>query len=167
VRTISAHVLGQVQAFRARAVRALIAFDAAGNAAGARVVRHQHQVTAGQADEGGQRGALVATLFLLDLDDDFLAFLEHVRMLTRPPASFGDEVFAGDFLQGQEAVTVGTELDESGFEAGLDAGDAALCAGFFLFAGGVFEMLAFFCSREDGGQETAAVRDTGSGLPVQ
>jgi hypothetical protein len=42
---------------------ALFAFDAAGDAAGTRVVRHQNQVTAGQADESGQGGALVATFF--------------------------------------------------------------------------------------------------------
>src|SRR5471030_3114119 len=38
---------------------ALFTFDATGNAAGTWVVRHQHQVTTGQADEGGQGCALV------------------------------------------------------------------------------------------------------------
>jgi hypothetical protein len=55
----------------------VLALDAARNAAAARVVRHQHQVAAGQRDEGGQGGALVAALVLVDLDDQFLAFLER------------------------------------------------------------------------------------------
>jgi hypothetical protein len=54
---------------------AVLALDAARHAAGARIVRHEHQEAAGQTDEGGEGGALVAALFLLDLDDEFLAFL--------------------------------------------------------------------------------------------
>jgi hypothetical protein len=57
---------------------AVVALDAARDAAAARVVRHQHQVAAGQRDEGGQRRALVAALVLVDLDDEFLAFAEGV-----------------------------------------------------------------------------------------
>src|SRR5690606_36892976 len=57
---------------------ALFTFDAAGDATCTRVVRHQNKVAAGEADEGGQGCALVAALFLLDLDDDFLAFLEYI-----------------------------------------------------------------------------------------
>ena len=57
---------------------ALLALDAARHAAAARVVRHQHEVAAGQADEGGERGALVAALVLVDLDDQLLAFAQHV-----------------------------------------------------------------------------------------
>jgi hypothetical protein len=37
---------------------AIFALDAARHAAGAQVVRHQHQETARQADEGELRGAL-------------------------------------------------------------------------------------------------------------
>ena len=48
---------------------AVLALDAARDAAAARVVRHQHEVAAGERDERGQRRALVAALFLLDLDD--------------------------------------------------------------------------------------------------
>ena len=61
-----------------RSCVAVLALDAARDAAGARVVRHQHQEASGQADERGERSALVAALFLLDLDDEFLAFLEQV-----------------------------------------------------------------------------------------
>jgi hypothetical protein len=106
---------------------ALFTLDAAGDAAGARVVRHQHQIAAGQADEGGEGGALVATLFLLDLDDDFLAFRTTSLMLTTTLIGVtGGEVFAGDFLQRQEAVALGAEVDKGSFEAGFDAGDLPL-----------------------------------------
>ena len=57
---------------------AILAFDAARHAAGARVVRHQHQEASGQADEGGERRALVAALLLLDLDDELLALLQQI-----------------------------------------------------------------------------------------
>ena len=56
---------------------ALVAFDAARNATTARIVRHQHQVTAGEADEGRQRCALVAALVLIDLDNELLTFFEN------------------------------------------------------------------------------------------
>jgi hypothetical protein len=41
-------------------------------------VRHQHAVAAGEAEVGGQRGALVAALFLDDLDQQDLAALDYV-----------------------------------------------------------------------------------------
>ena len=63
----------------------LFAFDTAGYAAAARVVRHQYQIAAGQADEGGQRRAFVAAFVFFDLDDNFHAFFEHV-LNTRPAA---------------------------------------------------------------------------------
>ena len=131
-----AHVGRCVEAVQGLAqLVALFAFDTAGDAAGARVVRHQHQVTAGQADEGGQGGALVAALFLLDLDDDFLAFAQD--FLDVDPAFGGFlEVFAGDFFEGEEAVAFGAEVDEGGFEAGFDASDAAFVdVGLLLLAG--------------------------------
>ena len=93
-----AHVGGDVEAVQRFAqFVALFAFDAAGDAAGARVVRHQHQITTSQTDKGGQGCALVATLFFLDLNDDFLAFFEHVFNVD---ATFGGlgEIFAGDFF---------------------------------------------------------------------
>ena len=120
---------------------ALFTFDTTGDATGARVVRHQHQITAGQTDEGGQGCALVATLFLLDLDDDFLAFLEHVLDVDAAALGGLAEVFAGDFFQWQEAVTFGAEVDESGFEAGFDARDAAFVdVGFFLLTSAGFDI---------------------------
>ena len=98
----------------------VVALDAAADAAAARVVRHQHDVAAGQRDEGGQRRALVAALFLLDLDQQFLAFPDRVA-----DAGLGDrhalgEVALGDFLERQEAVAVFAVVDEAGFERRLD-----------------------------------------------
>ncbi len=103
---------------------AFFAFDATGNAAGTRVVRHQDQVTTGQADEGGQGGALVATFFFFDLDDDFLAFAQDVLDID---AAFRGllEVFAGDFFQRQEAVALRAEIDKGSLEAWFDASNPA------------------------------------------
>ena len=60
--------------------------DLAGNAAAARRVRHQHRIAAGERQIRGQRGALVAALFLDDLNeqnlpllDDFLDFIGAPR----------------------------------------------------------------------------------------
>ncbi len=113
---------------------ALFAFDATGDAAGTRVVRHQHQVATGEADEGGQGSALVATFFFLDLDDDFLAFAQDFLDVDAAFRRFL-EVFAGDFLEGQETMALGAEIDESSLEAGFDTGDTAFIdVGLFLFA---------------------------------
>ena len=139
-----AHALGDFQLAHGLAqFAAILAFDAARYAAGARVVRHQHQVATSQREEGGQGCALVAALFLLDLDDDFLAFLEcflDARSLARFLRFIG-EVAAGDFLHRQEAVAFGAVVDEGGFQAGLDAGDASFVdVGFFQFPAGNFDV---------------------------
>ena len=63
---------------------AVLALDAARDAAAARVVGHQHEIAAGERDEGGERRALVAALVLVDLDDQLLAFRERVL---RPAAA--------------------------------------------------------------------------------
>src|SRR5690606_7194802 len=119
------HVCRDVEAVQGFAqLVALFAFDTTGDAARARVVRHQYQVAAGEADEGGQGCALVAALFLLDLDDDFLAFAQDV-LDVYPAFRRLLEVFAGDFLEGEETVAVGAEVDEGRFEAGLDPSDLA------------------------------------------
>ena len=98
----------------------VVALDAPADAAAARVVGHQHHVAAGQRDEGGQRRALVAALFLLDLDHQFLAFADRVldpRLAGRDALG---EVLLGDFLERQEAVAVFAVVDEAGFERRLD-----------------------------------------------
>ena len=73
---------------------ALVALDAARTRRRRGVVGHQHQVAAGQRDEGGQGGALVAALVLLDLDDQLLAFLEGFLMVGAAGLDTGLEVGA-------------------------------------------------------------------------
>ena len=115
---------------------AVLALDAARDAAGARVVRHQHQEASGETDEGGERRALGAALLLLDLDDEFLPLLEQLADVHPAALRLLAEVLLGDFLQRQEAVALRAVIDEAGFERGLDAGDTGLVdVGFFLFAG--------------------------------
>ena len=139
-----AHALGDVQGGHGITHQvAIFAFDAPRDAAGARVVGHQHQVATGQADEGGQRGALVAALFLFDLDDDFLAFVQGILDIEAAAglACGFTEVAAGDFLERQEAVAFAAVVDKGGLETGLDAGDFTFVdVGLFLLAGGDFDI---------------------------
>src|SRR5690606_885846 len=96
--------------------------------------------TSGETDERRERRAFVAALFLLDLDDDLLAFIEQLAYV-HPPGGRGLEELLGDFLQRQEAVAFGAVVDEAGFEAGFDAGDASFVdVGLFLFAGWRFDV---------------------------
>src|SRR4029078_4032388 len=126
VRASTAHALGQLQLVeRLAQLVAVLALDATRHAAAARVVRHQHQVAAGEAEGSGQRRALVAALVLLDLDDQFLAFAERVLDAGAPRIYAGPEVAAGDFLERQEAMTLLAVIDERRFETGLDAGNDA------------------------------------------
>ena len=121
----------------------LVAFNAAGNATGTGVVGHEDQVAAGEGNKRGQGGALVATLFLVDLDDDFLTFGDHVLDvdLALDLARRFLEVLLGDFLQGQKAVAIGAEIHEGSFEARLNAGNTSFIdVGFFLLAGAGFNV---------------------------
>ena len=119
----------------------VLALDPARHAAGLRVVRHQHHVAAGQADEGGQGGALVAALLLLHLHDHFLAFLDQLADARLVMVEARREVLAGDFLQRQEAVAFGAVFDEAGLERSLDAGDSTLVdIGLLLFPRGDFDV---------------------------
>ena len=102
----------------------VLALDAARHAAATGVVGHEDHVAAGQRDHRGQGGALVAAFFLLDLDDEFLAFADHVLDAQRLAAfDILTEVGSGDFLEGQEAVTVFAVVDEAGFQRGFDTSD--------------------------------------------
>src|SRR5471032_425953 len=105
---------------------ALFTFDAAGHPTTARVVRHQDQIAAGQRNEGGQGGALVAALFLFDLDHDFLAFAQRFLDGGGAHVDAFAEVGAGHFLERQETVAIFAIADEAGFQRRLDAGDHAL-----------------------------------------
>ena len=120
---------------------AFIALDAARDAAAARIVGHEHQVAAGQGDEGGEGRPLVAALVLFDLNQEFLAlshgFLDGGLARTDPFA----EVAAGNFLERQKAVAVYAIVDETGFERGLDAGDDTLVdIALTLFLAGYFDV---------------------------
>ena len=133
-----AHFIGQLQ-FIHGVLEALpvLAFDASRDAAGTRIVRHQHEVAAGQADEGGQGRALVAAFFLVDLDDDGLAFLDQLADAGLVRIDAWREVLPGDFLHRQEAVALSAVFDEAGFQRGFDPGDAAeIDVRLLLFAGG-------------------------------
>ncbi len=149
------HVLGDLElAHGVAQLAAVLALDAARHTAGAGVVGHQHEIAASQRDKGGERRALAAALFLVDLDDD-LASLPH-RFLDADAAAWlrgvGLEIGAGDFLERQEAVAVGAVIDERGFQAGLDSGDDAFVnIGFFLFSSGRFDVQVIEHLAVDGG----------------
>ncbi len=122
-----AHTIGVLElVHRLLQLGAVLALDASADAAAARVVGHQHHVAPGQADKGGQRCALVAALFLLDLDQQLLAFLDDVVDARLGGRDAFLEIHARDFLEGQEAVAVFAVIDETGFQAGLHAGDHGL-----------------------------------------
>ena len=58
--------------------------DLARNAAATRGIRHQHGIAAGERQIGRQRRALVAALFLHDLDQQHLPALDHFLNLVLP-----------------------------------------------------------------------------------
>src|SRR5262249_52337810 len=105
---------------------AVLALDAPRHAAAARVVGHEHQVAPGEADEGGEGGALVAALVLLDLDDQLVALGDRVLDAGTPDVDSGLEVLASHLLEREEAVALGAVVDERGLEAGLYSGDDTL-----------------------------------------
>ena len=118
-----AHRRRDLQLFqRGLGLLALLAFGATRDAAGLGVVRHQHQIAAGERDERGQGRALAAALLLFDLDDQFLAFAEEFLDLARRLL----EVALVDFLEWQKAMPLAAIVDEAGFEALLDACDPTL-----------------------------------------
>ncbi len=119
----------------------LIAINAPGNTTAARIVRHQNQVTAGEGDIGGQGGALVATLVLVDLNNEFLAFLQRFVDLGTTNLDARLEIGTGNFLERQKAMAVRAVVDEAGFETGFDAGDDRLVdVALALFLGGRFNV---------------------------
>ena len=138
-----AHSLGDLEyAHRFAQFGTILALDATRYAARTRIVRHQHEVAAGQRQESGQCGPFVAALLFLDLDDDFLAFLQQLVDIAF--ACFERivvEVQAGDLFHRQEAVPVGAVIDKGGLEAGFHAGDATLVdVGFFHLPAGRFDI---------------------------
>ena len=123
----AAHAVGDLQVLERLADDvALLALDAARDAAGAGVVRHQHDEPAGEADEGRERRTFGAAFLLIDLDDDLLAFAQNLADLDAI-ARFGllDEVFVRDFLERQETVALDAVIYEARLEARFDPSDAA------------------------------------------
>ena len=121
---------------------AVVALDTAGNSPRARVVRHQDQIAACQADKGGERSAFVAAFFFINLHDNFLTFTQHVfDIRTTVRIVVSGEVFAGDFFEGEETMTLGAVIDKRGFKARFNAGDFAFVdVRFFLFVPGAFDI---------------------------
>ena len=101
----------------------VVPLDAAGNATASRVVGHEHQVAAGQRDEGGECGPLVAALFLLHLHQQFGAVGDDILDLGVADGHPRLEIVLGDFLEGQEAVAVFTVVHEAGLQRGLHPRD--------------------------------------------
>ncbi|OIQ81952.1 hypothetical protein GALL_362810 [mine drainage metagenome] len=137
-----AHPVGMLELIHGLAqFLAVIALDAPAHSAAAGIVRHQHQVTAGQRNEGGQRRALVAALLFFDLDQHFLALTNHVLdpRLRRRNAFL--EIAARDFLERQKTVALLAVIDEAGLERGLDAGhDGAVDIALALLAAGLLDV---------------------------
>ena len=80
--------------------------DLARDAAALAGVGHQHRIAAGEREIGGQRRALVAALFLDDLDQDDLAALDHFLDLVlaaglarRPLGHVVERVAAAELLR--------------------------------------------------------------------
>ena len=123
------HALGHLDVLHRRLeLAALVAFDTPRHAAGTRIVRHQYQEAPGEADEGGQRGALVATLLLLDLHDDLETVADAVLdgRATVTVLRVALQELPRDLLERQETVALAAVIDEGRLEARLDARDARL-----------------------------------------
>ena len=121
------HTLGVLQlVHRFFEFGTLFALNAARYATATGVVGHQHHIAASQRDEGGQGCALVATLFFFNLNDQFLAFLDHIVDACLAGRDAFGKVLLGDFLEGQEAVTVFAVVHKAGFQGRLYAGDHRL-----------------------------------------
>ena len=132
-----AHALGNFDVIEGLAGKvAFGADDAPRDAAGARLVRLEDDEATCQADEGRESRALVAALFLVDLDDNVLALAQDfldVRFAAR--FRLLDEVLARNLFEGEEPVAFCAVVNERRFEAWLDAGYFAFVdVGFLAFA---------------------------------
>ncbi len=120
----------------------VITFDTARDATRTRVVWHQHQIASCQTDKGGQCGTFVATLFFIDLDDNFLTFTQNIfNVRTAMGVVVCRKIFAGDFFERKETVTLSTVIDKCSFKAWFNAGDFAFVnVRFFLFVSRTFDI---------------------------
>ncbi len=101
----------------------VFSLDASADTAATRVVGHQHHVTSCQAHERGECGTLVATFFFFHLDNEFLAFANHVLNACLADGYARCKVLAGNFLEWQKTMTVFAIVNKAGFQAGLNPGD--------------------------------------------
>ena len=99
------HAFGNFE-FRHRVAQliALFTLDSARDTTGSGVVGHKNHVAAGEAQECRQGGTFVATLFFLDLHQDFLAFFDKF-LNGGALACTLFEISFGDFLKWQKAMT--------------------------------------------------------------
>ncbi len=86
----------------------IFAFDASRDSPSSGIVWHQHHVSTGETDKGREGGAFIAALFLLDLYENFLAFLYLLGDVeaTVRICRFVLEVFARYFFEWQKAVAL-------------------------------------------------------------
>ena len=113
----------------------VIAFDATAHTATTWVVGHQHHIAASQRDEGGEGCALVATFFFFNLNQQLLAFADHVLDARLTDRDALGEILFGNFFEWQEAVAVFAVIHEASFERRLDAcHDGFVDVAFALFA---------------------------------
>ena len=111
------------------------AINAARHTASARIVGHEHHVAPRKAHKGGQCCALVAALFFFNLDNQFLAFANGILDTGLADGYAFGKVLAGDFFEGQKAVTLFAVVDEARFKGLFDARhDGAVDVAFALFA---------------------------------
>ena len=101
-------------------------FNASAHATASRVVGHQHNVAASQADKGGQGCALVATFFFFNLHQERLAFFDDVVDACLVDGHASSEILAGNLLERQEAVAVFTVVNKAGFKRRLHPGHDGL-----------------------------------------
>ena len=98
----------------------VLALDAAGDTTPSGVVGHEHKVPASERDEGRQRCAFVAALFLLNLNEELGAlgdgFLDGGATHIDP----GTKVLPGDLFEGEKAVPLFSVIDKAGLETGLN-----------------------------------------------
>ena len=131
-----AHAVGDLQpVHRLPHLIAVFALDAARYAARPGVVRHQHQKTACEADKGRERRTLVAALVLLDLNNQFLPFLQQILDVESAAGSrLRAEIFLRDLFERQETMALRAVFHESRFQTRLYAGNPPFIdIGFFLF----------------------------------
>ena len=117
------------------------ALNAAGDTAGTRVVRHQNKISAGETDEGRKRSAFIAALFLFDLNDQLLAFMNRFLNGCKANIHTFSKVAPGDLLERKEAVAFFAVIDETRFKRGLDTGyNAHVNVGLAGFSAGSFNI---------------------------